>query len=63
MLQGALAGLAAGGVYAVLGVCLTLMARLVRVVNFAQAATGMFGAFLRHLARDREPACRSGWDR
>lgn len=45
MLQGALAGLAAGGVYAVLGVCLTLMARLVRVVNFAQAATGMFGAF------------------
>ena len=44
MIQGALGGLAAGGVYAVLGVCLTLMARLVRVVNFAQAATGMFGA-------------------
>lgn len=45
MIEGALAGLAAGGVYAVLGVCLTLMSRLVRVVNFAQAATGMFGAF------------------
>lgn len=45
MLQGALAGLAAGGLYAVLGVCLTLMARLVRVVNFSQAATGMFGTF------------------
>lgn len=45
MIEGALAGLAAGGLYAVLGVCLTLMARLVRVVNFAQAATGMFGAF------------------
>ncbi|MBS1672714.1 MAG: branched-chain amino acid ABC transporter permease [Actinobacteria bacterium] len=45
MLEGALAGLAAGGLYAVLGVCLTLMARLVRVVNFAQAATGMFGGF------------------
>ncbi|MFE6995533.1 branched-chain amino acid ABC transporter permease [Microbacterium sp. NPDC057659] len=45
MIQGALAGLAAGGVYAALGVCLTLMSRLVRVVNFAQAATGMFGAF------------------
>ncbi len=45
MIQGALAGLAAGGLYAVLGVCLTLMSRLVRVVNFAQAATGMFGAF------------------
>ena len=45
MLQGALSGLAAGGLYAVLAVCLTLMAQLVRVVNFAQAATGMFGGF------------------
>ncbi|WP_375385459.1 branched-chain amino acid ABC transporter permease [uncultured Microbacterium sp.] len=46
MLQGALAGLAIGGVYAVIAVCLTLMARLVRVINFAQAVVGMFGAFL-----------------
>lgn len=46
MLQGALAGLAAGGLYAVLAVCLTLMARLVRVVNFSQAATGMFGGYV-----------------
>lgn len=46
MLQGAVAGLAAGGLYAVLAVCLTLMARLVRVVNFAQAATGMFGSYV-----------------
>lgn len=46
MLQGAIAGLASGGLYAVLAVCLTLMSRLVRVVNFAQAATGMFGAFV-----------------
>lgn len=46
MLQGALAGLAAGGVYAVIAVCLTLMAQLVRVINFSQAATGMFGVFL-----------------
>lgn len=45
LVQGALAGLAAGGLYAVLAVTLTLMARLVRVVNFAQAATGMFAAF------------------
>ncbi|WP_017793555.1 branched-chain amino acid ABC transporter permease [Leucobacter salsicius] len=45
LLQGALSGLAAGGVYAVLAVTLTLMSRLVRVVNFAQAATGMFAAF------------------
>lgn len=46
MLQGALAGLAAGGVYAVIAVCLTLMAQLVRVINFSQAATAMFGVFL-----------------
>lgn len=45
LLQGALAGLASGGLYAVLAVTLTLMSRLVRVVNFAQAATGMFAAF------------------
>lgn len=46
LLQGALSGLAAGGVYAVFAVTLTLMSRLVRVVNFAQAATGMFAAFI-----------------
>ncbi|GAA4524012.1 branched-chain amino acid ABC transporter permease [Amycolatopsis samaneae] len=46
MLQGALAGLAAGGLYAVLAVCLTLMSRLVRVVNFAQSATAMFGSYV-----------------
>lgn len=46
LLQGALSGLAAGGLYAVLAVCLTLMARLVRVVNFSQAAVGMFGGFV-----------------
>ncbi|SDQ26990.1 branched-chain amino acid ABC transporter permease [Leucobacter chromiiresistens] len=45
LLQGALAGLASGGLYAVLAVTLTLMSRLVRVVNLAQAATGMFAAF------------------
>lgn len=46
MLQGAIAGLASGGLYAVLALCLTLMYRLVRVVNFAQACNGMFGAFV-----------------
>ncbi|MBF4562821.1 branched-chain amino acid ABC transporter permease [Microbacterium sp. VKM Ac-2870] len=45
MIQGALAGLAAGGLYATIAVCLTIMARLVRVVNFSQVAVGMFGAF------------------
>lgn len=46
MVQGAVAGLASGGLYAVLAVCLTLMSRLVRVVNLSQAATGMFGGFV-----------------
>lgn len=45
MLQGAIAGLAAGSVNAVVAVCLVLMSRLVRVVDFAQTAVGMFGAF------------------
>jgi branched-chain amino acid transport system permease protein len=46
VIQGALAGLAIGGVYALTAVCLTLMARLVRVINFAQVAIGMFGVFV-----------------
>lgn len=45
MLHGAIAGLASGGLYAIIAVCLVLMLRLVRVVNFAQTAVGMFGAF------------------
>jgi branched-chain amino acid transport system permease protein len=45
MIQGALAGLASGGLYATIAACLTVMSRLVRVVNFAQVAVGMFGAF------------------
>jgi len=45
MIQGALAGLASGGLYATIAVCLTVMSRLARVVNFAQVAVGMFGAF------------------
>jgi len=45
MLQGAVAGLAAGSVNAIVAVCLVLMSRLIRVVHFAQTAIGMFGAF------------------
>jgi branched-chain amino acid transport system permease protein len=40
------AGLGAGGLYAVIGVCLVLMATLTRVVNFAQVAVGVYAAFL-----------------
>lgn len=46
MLQGAIAGLAAGGTYAVIAVCLTLMSQLVRVINFSQAAVGIFGVLI-----------------
>lgn len=56
MLQGAIAGLAIGGVYAIIAVSMTLMAQLVRVINFSQAAIGMFGAFVSaYLASERVP--------
>lgn len=45
MLDGAIAGLAAGGAYALLGVCLTVMYRLVRTLNFAQLGVSVFGAY------------------
>ncbi len=45
MLTGAVAGIGTGGVYAVIAVCLTLMARLVRVVNFAQVIIGGTSAY------------------
>lgn len=45
MLQSALAGLAAGGAYALLGVCVVLLYRMVGVLNFATAAVGAFGVY------------------
>lgn len=45
MVQGAIAGLAVGGLYAVIAVCMTLMVRLTRVVNFAIPACGMAGTY------------------
>lgn len=45
MLGGAVAGIGQAGVYAVIAVCLTLMARLVRVVNFAQVMIGGMSAY------------------
>lgn len=41
----AVAGLTAGGAYALLGVCVTFTYRLVSVVNFVGAAIGAAGAF------------------
>lgn len=44
-LSAAIAGLATGGAYALMGLSTLLTHRLVAVVNFAQAAVGAFGAF------------------
>ena len=45
MLTSIIAGLAAGGAYALLGVCLVFTYRLVSVVNFTGAAIGATGTF------------------
>nr|WP_083466213.1 branched-chain amino acid ABC transporter permease [Kibdelosporangium sp. MJ126-NF4]CEL14291.1 High-affinity branched-chain amino acid transport system permease protein LivH (TC 3.A.1.4.1) [Kibdelosporangium sp. MJ126-NF4]CTQ88658.1 High-affinity branched-chain amino acid transport system permease protein LivH (TC 3.A.1.4.1) [Kibdelosporangium sp. MJ126-NF4] len=45
-LSAAIAGLATGGAYALMGLSTLLTYRLVAVVNFAQAAVGAFGAFV-----------------
>jgi branched-chain amino acid transport system permease protein len=46
MVQSLVSGLLSGGGYALIGVCIVIMYRTVRVVNFAQAATGAFGAYI-----------------
>lgn len=46
MLGSAVAGLVSGGAFALLGVCLVLMFRMVAVVNFAQGATGVIGIWV-----------------
>lgn len=46
ILSALIVGLGAGALYAVLGVGLTLMSILTRVINFSLVAVGVFGAFL-----------------
>jgi branched-chain amino acid transport system permease protein len=46
MLQYAVSGLIYGGAYALLGLCVVLMFRMVRVLNFAQGAIGASGAYI-----------------
>ena len=46
MIQAAVAGLVSGGAYALLGVCVVLLYRMVGVLNLAQASIGVFGAFV-----------------
>jgi len=45
-LNNVVAGLTPGATYAIVGVLLTLMSQLTRVVNFAQVAVGMFGGYI-----------------
>lgn len=46
MLTLAVAGLAAGGAYAIFGVSIVVLKRMAGVVNFSQAVVGAFGAYL-----------------
>lgn len=46
MIQSAITGLVAGATFALLGVCLVIQYRMVRVVNFALAAIGAIGAYV-----------------
>jgi branched-chain amino acid transport system permease protein len=46
MIQSAITGLIAGATFALLGVCIVIMYRMVRVVNFALTAIGAFGAYV-----------------
>jgi branched-chain amino acid transport system permease protein len=46
VIQSALSGLIQGGGYAFLAVCIVITYRMVRVLNFAQAAIGAMGAYV-----------------
>jgi branched-chain amino acid transport system permease protein len=46
MLQASVAGLLAGGAYAMVGVCIVLLYRMTGVLNIAQAAVGAFGTMV-----------------
>lgn len=46
MIQALLSGLLAGGGYALIAACVVFMFAMVRVLNFAQAAIGAFGAYV-----------------
>ncbi|MDO6966038.1 branched-chain amino acid ABC transporter permease [Rhizobium alvei] len=53
LLTSAVAGLSAGGAYAILGVCVVFTYRLVAVVNFTATALGAVGAFSMVLLSER----------
>lgn len=53
MLTLVIAGLAAGGAYAILGVSIVVLHRMAGVVNFSQAVVGAFGAYQAAVLFDR----------
>lgn len=53
MLTLAIAGLAAGGAYAIFGVSIVVLKRMAGVVNFSQAVVGGFGAYTAAVLSDR----------
>ena len=55
MLTLAIAGLAAGGAYAIFGVSIVVLRRMAGVVNFSQAVVGAFGAYTTAVLTD------NGW--
>jgi branched-chain amino acid transport system permease protein len=52
VIQSAIAGLFSGGAYALLGICVVLLYRMVGVLNLAQAAVGVFGAYIMTVLAD-----------
>ena len=46
MLEAIVSGLVSGAGYAIIGVCVVVLYRLVGVLNFSQAAIGAFGAYV-----------------
>jgi len=53
MLTLVVAGLAAGGAYAILGVSIVVLHRMASVVNFSQAVVGAFGAYVTAIGVER----------
>lgn len=54
MITLAVAGLAAGGAYAIFGVSIVVLKRMAGVVNFSQAVVGAFGAYTAAALTDRD---------
>lgn len=54
MTESVIAGLVAGGAYAILGVCVVTLFRTTGVLNFGQGAIGTLGAYITFVLADRD---------